>query len=76
MGGQADRDRLRLRVQPARRRQWLTGKEVAEGAADGTVAKYYELQRDNFVKAGAVEKDPVPDVTEYVLFDVMTEAGK
>ena len=56
--------------------QWLTGKEVAEGAADGTVAKYYELQRDNFVKAGAVEKDPVPDVTEYVLFDVMTEAGK
>ena len=56
--------------------QWLTGKEVAEGAADGTVAKYYELQRDNFVKAGAVEKDPVPDVAEYVLFDVMTEAGK
>ena len=56
--------------------QWLTGKEVAEGAADGTVAKYYELQRDNFVKAGAVEKDPAPDVAEYVLFDVMTEAGK
>ena len=56
--------------------QWLTGKEVAQGAADGTVAKYYELQRDNFVKAGAVEKDPAPDVAEYVLFDVMTEAGK
>ena len=54
----------------------VTGKEVAEGAADGTVAKYYELQRDNFVKAGAVEKDPAPDVAEYVLFDVMTEAGK
>ena len=49
--------------------QWLTGKEVAQGAADGTVAKYYELQRDNFVKAGAVEKDPAPDVSEYVLFD-------
>ena len=44
--------------------------------ADGTVAKYYELQRDNFVKAGAVEKDPAPDVSEYVLFDVMIEAGK
>ena len=56
--------------------QWLTGKEVAQGAADGTVAKYYELQRDNFVKAGAVEKDPAPDVSEYVLFDVMIEAGK
>ena len=52
--------------------QWLTGKEVAQGA----VAKYYELQRDNFVKAGAVEKDPAPDVSEYVLFDVMIEAGK
>ena len=25
--------------------QWLTGKEVAQGAADGTVAKYYELQQ-------------------------------
>ena len=23
-----------------------------------------------------MEKDPVPDVAEYVLFDVMTEAGK
>ena len=56
--------------------QWLTGKEVAQGAADGTVAKYYEPQRDNFVKAGAVEKDPAPDVSEYVLFDVMIEAGK
>ena len=56
--------------------QWLTGKEVAQGAADGTVAKYYELQRDNFVKAGAAEKDPAPDVSEYVLFDVMIEAGK
>ena len=54
----------------------MTGKEVAQGAADGTVAKYYELQRDNFVKAGAVEKDPAPDVSEYVLFDVMIEAGK
>ena len=56
--------------------QWLTGKEVAQGAADGTVAQYYELQRDTFVKAGAVEKDPAPDVSEYVLFDVMIEAGK
>ena len=25
---------------------------------------------------GAVEKDPAPDVSEYVLFDVMIEAGK
>lgn len=56
--------------------EWLTGKEVAEGAADGTVAKYYELQRDTFAAQGAVEKDPVPAVEEYVMLDVMIEAGK
>jgi len=55
--------------------EWLTGKEVAKGAADGTVEKYYELQRDNFVAAGAVEVEPVPAVSDYVLLDVMVEAG-
>lgn len=54
---------------------WLTGKEVAAGAADGTVEKYYDLQKANFVAAGAVEVDPVPAVSEYVMLDVMTEAG-
>lgn len=56
--------------------EWLTGKEVAAGAADGTVAKYYELQRDTFVANGAVEKDPPPAVDEYVMLDLMIEAGK
>ncbi|MEI3182760.1 MAG: hypothetical protein V8S98_05125 [Lachnospiraceae bacterium] len=28
--------------------QWMTGKEVAKGAADGTVEGYYELQKQNF----------------------------
>ena len=55
---------------------WLTGKEVAKGAADGTVEGYYELQKQTFVKAGAVEKDPVPAVSDYVLLDLMIEAGK
>lgn len=55
---------------------WLTGKEVADGAADGTVEGYYLLQRDSFVAAGAVEKDPAPEVSEYVLLDLMVEAGK
>lgn len=54
--------------------QWLTGKEVAAGAADGTVEGYYELQKKNFIEAGAVEVDPA--VTDYVLLDVMIEAGK
>ena len=56
--------------------EWLTGKEVAAGAADGTVEGYYKLQRDTFVANGAVEKDPVPEVTDYVMLDVMVEAGK
>lgn len=55
---------------------WLTGKEVSQGAADGTVVGYYELQRDNFVKNGAVEVDPVPAVEAYVMLDIMIEAGK
>jgi NitT/TauT family transport system substrate-binding protein len=54
--------------------EWLTGKEVSEGAADGTVEGYYELQKQNFIAAGAVETDP--PVSDYVLLDVMQEAGQ
>lgn len=53
---------------------WLTGKEVAKGAADGTVEQYYKLQQDNFIKAGAVEKEA--PVADYVMLDNMVEAGK
>ena len=53
--------------------QWLTGKEVAAGAADGTVEGYYELQKQDFIAAGEVEGDPA--VSDYVLLDVMQEAG-
>ena len=53
---------------------WLTGKEVAEGAADGTVAEYYKIQQDNFLAAGAIDKE-VP-VEDYVMLDNMIEAAK
>lgn len=53
---------------------WLTGAEVAKGAADGTVENYYKIQQDNFIKAGAVEKE-VP-VSDYVMLDIMVKAGK
>ena len=53
---------------------WLTGEEVARGAADGTVEKYYEIQQQNFIAAGAVESE-VP-VSDYVMLDNMIEAGK
>lgn len=53
---------------------WLTGKEVSEGAADGTVENYYKIQQDNFINSGVVEKE-VP-VADYVMIDNMVEAGK
>ena len=52
---------------------WLTGKEVAAGAADGTVAGYYQVQQDVFVAAGAAEATPVED---YVMLQNMIDAGK
>ncbi|MFT4104472.1 MAG: ABC transporter substrate-binding protein [Lacrimispora sp.] len=54
--------------------EWLTGKVVAGGAANGEVEKYYELQKANFVESGAVGKNPA--VSDYVMLDVMTEAGE
>ena len=53
---------------------WFTGAEVAAGAADGSIEGYYKVQQDNFIAAGAVEKE-VP-VSDYVMFDNMIEAGK
>ncbi len=52
---------------------WLTGKEVAEGAADGTVENYYKIQQENLIASGAVEGE-VP-ISDYVMLDVMEEAG-
>lgn len=53
---------------------WLTGKEVSEGAADGTVEGYYTTQKQNLLDQGAVTVDP--PVTDYVMLDIMTEAGE
>ena len=53
--------------------EWLTGKEVAEGAKDGTVEGYYKIQQENMIASGAVEAE-VP-VADYVLLDLMAEAG-
>ena len=52
--------------------EWLTGKEVAEGAKDGTVEGYYKIQQENMIASGAVEAE-VP-VADYVLLDLMAEA--
>lgn len=54
--------------------KWLTGKEVSKGATDGSIEKYYELQKKQFIESGAVEVDP--PVSDYVLFDNMIKAGE
>ena len=59
--------------------EWLTGKEVSEGAADGTVEGYYELQKQNLIDAGSVtleEGEEAPAVSDYVMLDLMVEAGE
>ena len=54
---------------------WLTGKEVVDGVADGTVKGYYELQQKNLLDGGSITEEDVCPVEDYVAFDVMTEAG-
>ena len=54
---------------------WLTGKEVVEGVADGTVKGYYELQQKNLLDGGSITEEDVCPVEDYVDFDLMTEAG-
>ena len=49
------------------------GVSLAQGAADGTVEGYYELQKKNFIAGGEVQGDPA--VADYVMLDVMAEAG-
>ena len=52
---------------------WLTGQEVYNGVADGTVAGYYEFQQELMIAAGTLE-EAVP-VENYVAFDLMTDVG-
>ena len=51
-----------------------TDKELLKYVGDGTIKGYYEVQHKNFIDNGDVESE-VP-VEDYVLFDVMEEAGK
>lgn len=53
---------------------WITSEELLKEVGDGTIAGYYEIQQKNFIDAGKVTEE-VP-VEEYVLFDIMEEAGK
>lgn len=51
---------------------WLTSDQIKELIDSGDMKVYYEKQQENFVKAGTVSKSR--DVTEYVLFEQMSDA--
>ena len=53
---------------------WLDSATLLKYVGDGTIKGYYEVQQKNFIDNGDVESE-VP-VEDYVLFDVMEEAGK
>lgn len=61
-------------LEQAKEGSWIDSKTLLQYLGDGTLKKYYEGQQKNFIDAGDVDKK-VP-IEDYVLFDVMEEAGK
>ena len=53
---------------------WLTGQELYEAVKDGTIEGYYQLQLDQMVVNGTAPEGT--NVSDYVMFDVMLEAGE
>ena len=49
---------------------WLTGKAVAEGIADGTVEGYYSLQQQNLLASEAITQDDVCPVSDLSLIHI------
>ena len=54
---------------------WLTGQEVLAGIEDGTVEGYYELQQSMMLTAGTITEEEQCPVSDYVNYDIITEAG-
>lgn len=56
---------------------WLDSATLLGYVEDGTIESYYDIQKANFVKSGKLtEEEGQAAVSDYVLFDVMKEAGK
>lgn len=55
---------------------WTTAEELLEMIEDGTMEALYQKQAENFVEAERLTDDELVPVSDYVLFDIMTEAGK
>lgn len=56
---------------------WMSKDDVLSICADGTIIDYYTLQRQGFIDSGALtEEEAVSTVEEFVLTNLMEEAGK
>jgi len=55
---------------------WITSEELLEMIESGDVEKYYEAQQENFVTEERLTEDELVPVSDYVLFDIMEEAGE
>lgn len=55
---------------------WTTAAELLEMIEDGTMEALYQKQAENFVEAERLTEDELVPVSDYVLFEIMTEAGK
>jgi len=54
---------------------WHTGRQVLDKARDGTLYAYYALQQQGFFNSGAVDAATALKVQDFVLTDLMIEAG-
>ena len=56
---------------------WLDSATLLGYVEDGTIEKYYATQEANFLADGKLtEEEGATPVSDFVLFDIMKEAGK
>jgi len=55
---------------------WITSDQLLEMIESGDVERYYEAQQENFVTEERLTEDELVPVSDYVLFDIMEEAGE
>lgn len=54
---------------------WLDAATLVGYVEDGTVEGYYEVQQKGFIDSGKITAEEGTDVSNYVLFDIMTKAA-
>lgn len=55
---------------------WITKEDVIEMIDNGDMETFYESQQENFVTEDRLTEDELVPVSDYVLFDIMTEAAE